>query len=56
MNFENRFIPDYQAALRKYLVAATCETAPAGFALATVSELSSETIAARPPWAQARLD
>ncbi|WP_407311849.1 GNAT family N-acetyltransferase [Desulfosporosinus sp. SB140] len=52
MNFENRLVPDFTGAERKYIaVAYDCEK-PIGFAFAAVSKLKQEDISARPSWAQ----
>lgn len=51
MNFENRFLPDYGAALRKKVIAAYDGDICAGFSFATITDVTELNIKARPTWA-----
>lgn len=52
MNFDNRLVPDYENADRKFMVVAYDGETPVGFAFATVSTISEAHISAKPPWAE----
>lgn len=51
MSFENRFVPDYQSALRTSVIVAYEDKVPAGFSFATVTDITESNVNARPPWA-----
>lgn len=51
MNFENRFVPDFNAAFRKKVIVAYNGDTPAGFAFTTITDLTQSTINALPVWA-----
>ncbi|HOO34311.1 MAG TPA: GNAT family N-acetyltransferase [Thermotogota bacterium] len=52
MNFNNRFVPDYSGADRKYIVAAYDEDTPVGFAFATAGEIVESDLVSKPAWAE----
>ncbi len=52
MNYENRLKPEYAATDRKYMVVAFDGDTPIGFAFATVGQVTAETLAAKPSWAE----
>lgn len=52
MNFDNRFAPDYLNAKRKYISVAYDGDQPVGFAFASVSEITEDSISQRPTWAE----
>jgi GNAT superfamily N-acetyltransferase len=52
MNFENRLLPDFSHASRKYIAVAYDEDTPVGFAFASVSEVTEADINTKPIWAK----
>lgn len=50
MNFENRFLPDYDAALRKSVIVAYDGDIPAGFSFSTITDVTELNIKVRPTW------
>lgn len=51
MNFQNRLLPDYHNTKRKYIAVAYDGEKAVGFAFASVSTVSKESINAKPGWA-----
>jgi GNAT superfamily N-acetyltransferase len=51
MNFENRLIPDFQAAKRKYITVAWDQEKAVGFAFASVSDIDEKSLEEKPVWA-----
>jgi len=51
MNFENRFLPDYNSAESKYVAVARDGLVPVGFAYAAVGSVDSDSLTHKPEWA-----
>lgn len=52
MNFENRLVPDYSHASRKYIAVAYDGDKPVGFAFASVSEVTEDDVNEKSIWAE----
>ena len=52
MNFDNRLVPDYNNASRKYITVAYEGDKPIGFAFASVGEVTEKDISQKPIWAE----